>query len=319
MKQCPKCKANLEENARFCLFCMTSLDEKEKISAEKQNKWWLYALAALLAVAIIIGSLFMFLPRDDAHKASGASFGGQSESSDDTAPSESSPSSPEESPSSAIGSSEERSSSKASSGTPSDSTPSGDSDNGGSDNGGSSENTTPSVPSAPAAPNEDTEEKDNVTPDTAPSVVYLYRDATPADDFEVNSSVTNGGVVITGVETAASNGVYEIPETIGGKKVVAIMNAAFCDNSVKDTVKTVIIPKNVKTINAYAFYYCYNLTDIYIKGEAVACPSVILPEKSNRNFVVTVHASKTCHDRNFRTYKTLCELYWDAAFKEWNG
>ena len=149
-------------------------------------------------------------------------------------------------------------------------------------------------------------------------MTYLYRDATPADDYASNASLTAGAVVITGVETAAADGVYDIPETIGGKKVVAIMERAFCGD-VAATVKKVIIPSNVKTINAYAFYECYNMTDLYIKGEAVGCPSVIFPEKAKRNFGITVHASATCHDRNFHTYKTLCTTYFGTDFEEWNG
>ena len=31
MKICPNCKAELDENARFCLRCMTSLEEKQEI------------------------------------------------------------------------------------------------------------------------------------------------------------------------------------------------------------------------------------------------------------------------------------------------
>lgn len=155
------------------------------------------------------------------------------------------------------------------------------------------------------------------TPTSEPSI-YSYRDAVPADDYVANSTIINNAIVITGVERVSNNGTYEIPETIGGKKVVAIMDRAFCDDKIKNTVKKVIIPANVKTINAYAFYQCSNLTDIYIKGEAVACPSVIIPEEKNRNFRITVHASSTCHDRNFRTYKVLC-TYWNTDFDEWNG
>ena len=131
-------------------------------------------------------------------------------------------------------------------------------------------------------------------------------------------SITDNAVVIVGVKEASSNGIYEIPSTIGGKKVVAVMNEAFCSEELKNTVKQVIIPESVKTINYSAFGKCYNLTDLYIKGEAVGCPSTILPDTDKRNHSITIHASSTCHDRNFHTYKTLCS-YWNATFKEWNG
>ena len=73
-------------------------------------------------------------------------------------------------------------------------------------------------------------------------------------------------VVITGVKTAATDGKYVIPETLDGKKVIAIMALAFCDNNISNTVKTVFVPSTVKTIWNNAFATCYNLTDIYFKG-----------------------------------------------------
>ena len=50
MKECPKCKAALEDNARFCLYCMTSLEEKEQIlpSERKLPRWPLVLLCVLL-------------------------------------------------------------------------------------------------------------------------------------------------------------------------------------------------------------------------------------------------------------------------------
>ncbi len=38
MKLCPNCKAEMDDNARFCLCCMTSLDEKELISPSVRKK-----------------------------------------------------------------------------------------------------------------------------------------------------------------------------------------------------------------------------------------------------------------------------------------
>lgn len=61
MKKCPKCHADIEENAKFCLYCMTSFEEKETIEFSKDNKRWiLYLVSALLALAIIISGIIIF-------------------------------------------------------------------------------------------------------------------------------------------------------------------------------------------------------------------------------------------------------------------
>jgi len=60
MKKCPKCKAEIQENARFCLYCMTSFDEKQAVDADKNtDKRWLIIAAALLAL-LLIGAVIAF-------------------------------------------------------------------------------------------------------------------------------------------------------------------------------------------------------------------------------------------------------------------
>ena len=61
MKKCPNCKAEIEENARFCLYCMTSFEEKQPVLAPNQekNKRWLYILAAVLAFALMLCVIFL--------------------------------------------------------------------------------------------------------------------------------------------------------------------------------------------------------------------------------------------------------------------
>lgn len=54
--------------------------------------------------------------------------------------------------------------------------------------------------------------------------------------------------------------VVEVPETIGGKKVVSIGNI-FNENN---TITSVTLPKSIRRIGAYAFYNCESLTNIQI-------------------------------------------------------
>ncbi len=62
MKTCPSCQAQIEDDARFCLYCMTSLDNKETVGStakrSKQPFIWLSASAVLcIIVAVTAGIL----------------------------------------------------------------------------------------------------------------------------------------------------------------------------------------------------------------------------------------------------------------------
>ncbi len=155
------------------------------------------------------------------------------------------------------------------------------------------------------------------TSSTAETATYLYRDARYGDDFSVGAVLENA-VVITGVKTVCADGVYEIPETLDGKKVIAIMAQAFNDETIRDTVKTVIVPATVKTIWNYAFSSCYQLTDIYFKGNSIYTEAYAFAPLSKRSGTLTIHCSSTCNDRNYRYYKNSA-WYYDAQYKEWNG
>ena len=55
MKKCPFCGADIEDSARFCLYCMASLTEKEQILVHKKKKpQGLLILAAIVGAAIIL-------------------------------------------------------------------------------------------------------------------------------------------------------------------------------------------------------------------------------------------------------------------------
>lgn len=56
MKECPYCKAQIEDNARFCLYCMKPLTEKEIIPPQKKDMRWLFAVVGIL---LVIGFIWL--------------------------------------------------------------------------------------------------------------------------------------------------------------------------------------------------------------------------------------------------------------------
>ena len=329
MKKCPKCKAEIQEEARFCLYCMTSFEEKQTIETPKENnKRWLIIIAAVLAVVLVVISIFLFVPKgndsnDTNNNSNSSSFSSGSNTSTDNKDTASSEQQGDEG-----GGGE--SSSPSSNSQPQNSTnnttnnTSGNTTTNSTTNSGSQNNSTTNNSATSSTSNNKTENNDSgssstttTTPTETTTVTYIYRDAKYGDDFSVGADLENA-VVITGVKTTAADGKYIIPETIDGKKVVAIMALAFCDDSISSTVKTVIVPSSVKTIWNNAFANCYNLTDIYFKGNAIYTESNAFPEVSKRNGTLTIHCSANCSDRNYRYYKNSAS-YYDAEYEEWNG
>ncbi len=319
MKKCPFCKAELEDNARFCLFCMTQLDEKTIVSAKSKKKTMLIIIGALAALLIVLFLSFYF---------SGDESEPQTESSslNDISFTETAISSQEDSDNSENISDENPDASNEIlyENTSDDSDENTNESEGESENESEESKPETSEESNDESNDESNEESNDESSSPSQQIVYKYRASTPNDEF-AGLSLDNA-ITIIGVETVSENGVYTIPETIDGKRVFAIASNAFCEEHIKDTVKTVIIPKSVKNIANYAFYDCYNMTDLYLCGEAVAgSPFSFLPPKEKCNGVITLHASATCHDRNLRTYKSMYSYEEWAGndvgwiFEEWNG
>ena len=409
MKKCPFCHADIEENARFCVFCMSSLQEKEKIENQVDiNKRWPYIIAALLFVILVFVASIIILSKNDANNSSSLPYTSSeidlssqnyiigdfientdndntnnvnTENTEDTTTqignsNEENVSGSNNSTGSPVSSSSEQSSlnsqqnssnvvvtpsgsqptQSGSQTTPSGSqttpsgsqttpsgsqttpsgsqttpsgsqtTPSGSQTTpSGSQTTPSGSQTTPSgsqtTPSNPQQNNSSATQGETTSPPTKTEATYIYRDAVAADCYtptNIPAQPISDVIVITGVSTPASDGVYNIPETIDGKRVGAIMPNAFCDSAISATVEKVVIPTTVKTIWKNAFSSCNNLTDIYLLGKTIDIFEEAFANASDRTGSLKIHCAYDCKTFAFYYYRNIADRY-HATYHEWNG
>ena len=330
MKQCPFCKAKIEENARFCLYCMTSLEEKQKQEAPVEpNKRWKVILSAFLVFTVLLVCLLVFpktAPTNGGEITQTST--NMSETLFQTASAETTVSSPSFVPSQSVVSSQNASSISGIGSALAPETSSVVSQEGINPSSvplvssgvvppvSSPVHSTPS-PSIPSYESPTASSLPSSSQSLPTTVTYTYRDAKYGDDFAVSTDTTNR-IVITGVKKPSANGEYVIPQTIDGKQVLAVMSLAFCDAEINQTVKMVVIPPSVKTIKENAFANCYNLTDVYLKGSSIYIDPYAFADSAKRNGTLTIHCSSSCNDRNFRYYKNTASSY-GAVYQEWNG
>lgn len=327
MKKCPKCKAEIQEEARFCLYCMTSFEKKQEDGAKPNNKWWLYGIAAFLLVLIIALCFLLFTPKNTTDSGKDTSSPSSDDSSiissedSDSTPSNEEQGSPLEEESSLSGSSDNDSPSKdnnssedkpSSGSSTNQPTPGGEPGSG--NNGSVDTSTEESTPTTP-------DEEDDTAPDETVVPKFSYVTATIQNAYPTEYSemyAPENAIVITKVEYIEPSGNYVIPEKIDNKKVAAIMPSAFSDPAVSSSVKSVTLPSTVRTIWSEAFTNCYNLTDLYLKSAVIGIYEDAFPLTSMRNEKLTIHCKRDCRDFNFYYYRNIAERY-DAEYEEWNG
>lgn len=350
MNKCPKCKAEIQEEARFCLYCMTSFEEKQIIETPKENnKRWLIIIAAVLVLVLIVACFFLFSQKEaptngGIDTSSNASISNGLDASDDNTSSfwqqgselqDNELSTPTSSSQTQTSSKNESNTSNNTSGntTTNNATTNSNSQNSNtnnttnsSSNSTSNSSTSGTTPSNPT-PNTSTS-TDNTTSSgtssSSPTVrqpQYTYIEATIQNAYPTGYSAMyapENAIVITKVNYREENGKYVIPDTIDGKKVAAIMPSAFSDSSISSSVKSVTLPSTVRTIWNDAFKNCYNLTDLYLKSAVIGIYANAFPLTSMRNGKLTIHCKRDCRDFEFYYYRNVANKY-DAEYEEWNG
>lgn len=223
MKTCPFCKAEIAENARFCLHCMTTLEEKEKIQIPTNNKRWIFHLSTALVFISILTIVLVIVDKnshpnmppktvstvqstyENVSSHTNTSHTLVSNSSATNSEITSNESSVTKKPKKANSSSSKASSSKKTN---------------------SSSSKASSSSSSSEAP--------------APPFTYTLT------DNEIH--------IVKGNENLSGD--INIPNTIDGYPVTQILAGAFLENT---NITSVTIPENIKSIEQYAFMDCKNL------------------------------------------------------------
>ena len=308
MKTCPFCGATIEENARFCLYCMTSLEEKQTVHIRKTGKGRKTAAAVAVAVFAVLfvaaaTAGLLWLSRSDGDGVSSSpevdalatAFTTTTASAVTDAPSasltigrETQTTVSAATVTTSDGSVTSGTTQTALSTTRSTSTQSTDKTAAVSSALSTTVGTLSTAPSTTA-----TLQSPTYTP-----VAWCVRAAFSFDyDERYNHVAPEDAVVIVGLMSIPDDGVYVIPETIDGKTVVAVDFAlqqgyAFGDAAVRDTVKAVYLPPSLTTLCADAFSGCSNLTDVYAAGEYLYAEPSAFPSAASRNGTLTFHTTE---------------------------
>ena len=311
---------------------MKSLNEKEIVDVKKKKKWWLVLTAILLLVIISLSVCFFVGKGEDTpvNNNSGVVENNEQATVDEQISTEKSGN---------ANSSDKNTETEQNSNGKDDIVSSSDSEKEDTTKNTDKSDETTSGKTTTTNKNTDntTASTTTTTTTTSPSnnseqiesVVWYYRGAYSNEyDKRYNKVETSDAITIIGFKNIASNGIYEIPETIGGKTVVAInmsnpQGYSFNDNAVKDSVRKVYLPPKLNKIWAGTFSECKNLTDVYFAGEYLYADPSVFPPKDERTGNLTIHTSENSWCLyGSKYFSVYCSQYganeYYASWKQWD-
>lgn len=333
--KCPFCGAELAENSKFCLYCMKSLNEKEIVDVKKKKKWWLVLTAILLLIIISLTVCFFLRKGENEPTNNNSGVAGNNEQtvSDEQVSTENdetvSSSNKDEKTDGNVDNKDNvvstsvnekdditKNTDKIQEITSGKTTTTDEN----TDNT-TIITTTTTTTTTTTSPNNNNEQIE--------SVVWYYRSAYSNEyDKRYNKVETANAITITGFKNATSNGIYKIPETIGGKTVVAInmsnpQGYGFNDGAVKNSVRKVYLPPKLNKIWAGTFSECKNLTDVYVAGEYLYAEPSVFPEKTERTSKLTIHTTDTSWCLyGAKYFSVYCSQYGEneyyASWQKWD-
>ena len=297
MKQCPFCETAIEENARFCLYCMSPLTEKVPVghTKRKSKRWWVI-LAAVFVLSVFVTVLLLPprpAPKNEEFPAAAT-----------TATTTRMATTTAENPVSAVATTNGTTTTNPTPTTPATS---------------STTTTTTTVPTTTTYSTTSTTSSTSVTVGTTTTTVpqetvttesltWYYRAATAADyDAAQNGVAMADAIVVIGFDRIPQNGVYVVPATIDGKTVVGMdmtqaRGLAFDSSSVRRTVKALYLPPAVTTLADDLLAECIYLSDLYVAGSELYLTPSALPSSAARLQPLTLHTPLTCWCSFANTY-----------------